>query len=323
MLVLGLQGSPRKGGNTGYLLDLVLEQAAGRGAETLRIDVSRKDVRPCIGCTNCERKGFCAIEDDAMTTELYPLLRRAGLVILATPIYFYNATAQLKKVIDRSQTLWSRKYKFGLADPGRASRKGMMLSVGATRGKNLFEGMTLTARYFFDAVGASFDESLTYRRIEAAGDMKKHPAVEDDVRNAMERIGPFFQRRRILFACRENACRSQMAAAFAEQMAGSRLDVAAAGTQPADAANPQMQEAMAEIGYDMAFRPPRSLEAALSAAQPQLIVTMGCGEECPRIPGTEVIDWDIADPAGGSPDSMRRVRDEVYARVEALVSRIT
>jgi len=322
MLVLGLQGSPRIKGNTSYLLDSVLAQTASLGAETQRIDVCRKNIQPCIGCTNCERKGFCSIEDDDMTRELYALMRRADLILLATPVYFYNATSQLKMVIDRSQTLWSRKYKLGLADPGRSSRKAMMLSVGATKGKNLFEGMALTAKYFFDAVGASFQSSLTYRQIENPGDMKTHATVHEDVNTAINGMNTFFRRKKILFACRENACRSQMAAAFARRSAGNALDVACAGSQPAARINPVMQEVMAEIGYDMAFRPPRALDAAIAADIPQIIVTMGCGEECPYIPGVEVLDWELPDPASAGKEVMRRVRDEIQARVEALISRI-
>jgi multimeric flavodoxin WrbA len=323
MLVLGLQGSPRKKGNTSYLLDLVLEEAKKRGAETQRIEVCRENIMACIGCTNCERKGFCALTDDYMNAELYPLLRRAGLVLLATPIYFYNATAQLKKVIDRSQTLWARKYKFNLSDPGRHTRKGMLLAVGATKGKNLFEGMALTAKYFFDAVGADYAQSLTYRKVEEAGDLKALGTAEGDVEKALEALNPIFRRKKILFACRENACRSQMAAAFAHGLAGDRLDVTCAGSQPAAKPNPLMQEVMGELGYDMAFRPPRSLDAALSAETPHIVVTMGCGEACPHIPGAEVIDWELPDPAGQPPEFMRRVRDEIQARVEALASRIT
>ncbi|MBS3759180.1 MAG: NAD(P)H-dependent oxidoreductase [Desulfobacterales bacterium] len=322
MLVLGLQGSPRKNGNTNYLLNLVLEAAAELGAETKPVQVPRKNIKPCIGCTNCERKGLCAIDDDDMTAEMYPLLRRADLVILATPIYFYNATAQMKMLIDRSQTLWARKYKLGLVDPGRPSRKGMMLSVGATKGKNLFEGMALTAKYFFDAVGASFESRLTYWRIEAPGDIKKHAAVADDVKMAIHGLAPIFSRKKILFVCRENACRSQMAAAFARYMAGDDLDVDCAGSRPAGEVNPLMQEVMAELGYDMAFCLPRSIEAAVGASRPHMIVTMGCAEECPYIPAAEMLDWELEDPGRESMDVMRRVRDEIQARVEALISRI-
>ncbi len=322
MLAAGLQGSPRKKGNTAYLLDLVLEQAAAQGAETLRVDAAYKNIRPCMGCTNCERKGFCAIDDDDMAAEIYPLLRRADLVILATPIYFYNTTSQLKKLIDRSQTLWARKYRLGLEDPGRPWRKGLMLAVGATRGKNLFEGTALTARYFFDAAGASFEGSLTYRQVENMGDMKKHAAVHQDAKALVDELSPFLRRRKVLFACRENACRSQMAAAFARHTAGNLIDAASAGTQPAADTNPVMQEVMAEIGIDTAFHRPRPLAGVLEAQPPDIIVTMGCGVECPYMPGTKILDWDLPDPAGGSKALMRELRDEIRNRVESLVSEL-
>ena len=109
-----------------------------------------------------KKKGFCPIDDD-VRDEIYPLLRQAEVVVIATPIFFYNMTAQLKAVIDRCQTFWARKYKLKLKDPGANMRRGFLLAVGATRGKNLFEGLNLTTQYFFDAIGAQFEGSLTYR----------------------------------------------------------------------------------------------------------------------------------------------------------------
>ncbi len=182
MFVLGLQGSPRKKGNTNFLLSSFMSEVQTRGAETQIINVCEKNIKPCIGCGNCEKKGFCSIKDDDMTNEIFALLRRADVVVIATPIYFYNATAQMKLLIDRTQTLWARKYKLGLTDPGRPDRKGILLSVGATKGKNLFEGMILTAKYFFDAIGADYFGDLKYWRIEDFGDMKKHETVLHDIK---------------------------------------------------------------------------------------------------------------------------------------------
>ena len=127
MLVFGLQGSPRKKGNTNFLLTTFMQAAEKYGARTHTIDVCRKNI--------------------------------------ASPIFFYNMTAQLKAVIDRCQTFWARKYKLKLKDPGANMRRGFLLSVGATRGKNLFEGLHLTAQYFFDAIWANYDGNLTYRGI--------------------------------------------------------------------------------------------------------------------------------------------------------------
>ncbi len=322
MFVLGLQGSPRRKGNTHFLLSAFLTEMEKRGAETMAVHVPEKKIRPCTGCNACERKGVCSLQDDEMK-DLYPLFRRADIVVAATPIYFYNATAQLKIVIDRSQTLWSRKYKLDLTDPGRPHRKGILLSLGATKGKNLFEGMHLTARYFFDAVGAGYAGSLTYWRIEEIGDMKNHPGVLDDVGQLAEKVDPLFKRKKILFACRENAGRSQMAGAFARFYAGDKIDVMTAGSSPAAAINPLMVKVMAEKGLDLAFIQPQSLDTVLSKTTPDMIVTMGCGEECPFIPGTKRMDWDLPDPAGQDEDFVRRVRDEIEERVKQLIAEVT
>ncbi len=322
MLVLGLQGSPRKNGNTDHLLSLFMQEAQSLGAQTHVVNADQADIVPCKEYITCEKKGFCPIKDDM--NGIYSLLREADLVILATPVFFYNATAQLKALIDRSQTLWARKYKLGLTDPGRASRKGLMLAVGATKGKNLFEGLHLTARYFFDAVGASYDEALTYWRIEHRGDMAAHPTVAADVRDcAQGLIGPLMERQRVLFLCRENACRSQMAAGFARYYAGDRIEAVCAGSEPADQVNPLMAEAMAEKGIDMGFRHPQSIEQGLAAGPPQAIVTMGCAEQCPLVPGAKRQDWDLPDPGQGDIDRMRQVRDDIQARVKQLIDNLS
>lgn len=322
MFVLGLQGSPRKKGNTSFLLSEFMKEAERLGARTHTVEVCKKNIVPCKELIVCEKKGYCPIDDD-MKHEIYPLLRNADIIVLATPIFFYNCTAQLKALIDRSQTLWARKYKLGLTDPGRKQRKGFMLAVGATKGKNLFEGMNLTAKYFFDAAGAGFDGSLAYRRIEDAGDMEKHPTVLTDVAEAVRSLAePLMSRKKILFACRQNSCRSQMAGAFAQYMAGDRFEVFTAGSEPAESVDQVMAEAMEEKGIDMAFRVPRSIDSVISEGSPEIIVTMGCGEECPVVPGAKREDWDLPDPVGKSVEFMRKTRDEIETRVSDLLSGI-
>ncbi len=320
MLVLGLQGSPRKKGNTNFLLSRFMSATEQFGARTHVIDVTQKEIIPCREYTVCEKKGYCPIEDD-VKDEIYPLLREAELVVVATPIFFYNMTAQLKAVVDRCQTFWARKYKLKLKDPGADMRRGFLLAVGATKGKNLFEGLNLTTQYFFDAIGARFEDSLTYRGIEGPKDMAAHPTVIKDVEEAAERLmKPFQGRKKVLFACRENACRSQMASAFAQFLAGDRLDVTNGGSQPAEKINPDMVQVMHEKGIDMGFRNPRPIEEAIADESPELIVTMGCGEQCPLVPGAKIIDWDLPDPAGRSIGFMRDVRDEIEKRVVHLIS---
>ena len=323
MLVLGLQGSPRKKGNTNFLLSTFLNEASNLGARTRIIEAAHKNILPCKEYIVCEKKGFCPIDDD-MKHEIYPLLRQADVIVAASPVFFYNVTAQLKALIDRSQTLWARKYKLKLKDPARHYRQGFLLAVAATRGKNLFEGMNLTAQYFFDAVGASFEGSLTYRSIEGPKDMQNHPSVHDDVKVAVKKLlKPLIDRKKILFACRENACRSQMASAFAQHYAGDKLDVLNGGSQPADTINPTMVETMQEIGLDMAFRIPQSIDEAIKDNPPEIIVTMGCGEECPYVPGARMLDWDLPDPSGQTTEFMRKVRDDIDKRVTELIGEIT
>ncbi|MCD6185329.1 MAG: NAD(P)H-dependent oxidoreductase [Deltaproteobacteria bacterium] len=319
MLVLGLMGSPRKNGNTNYLLSIFMDEAKSLGAQTKVVVASEQDIAPCKGCAYCEKKGVCIIKDK-MSTDLFPLFRKADLIVVSTPMFFYNAPSQLKAIIDRSQTLWSRKYKLKLIDPGRKSRHGFLLSLGATKGNNLFDGIILTSKYFFDAVGTSFDDILAYRRIEKPGDMEKHPTVLKEVKEEVKKLlNPLIKRKKILFACKENACRSQMAASFAQYMAGDKLEVLSGGSNPANKINSVMVEVMAEKGIDMAFRIPESIDTAIADIKPDYIITMGCGEECPAVSGAEKVDWDLPDPAGESIDFIRRIRDNIENKVIELI----
>ena len=323
MLVLCLEGSPRKKGNTKYLVSAFLDEVKKFNVQTELIHVTQKNIVPCKELIVCEKKGYCPIEDD-MKGEIYPLLRKADVVILASPIFFFNMTAQLKALVDRCQTFWARKYVFKLADPGKKTRRGYVLSVGASRGKSLFDGIELTGKYFFDAIGASYEGSLTYRGVEGPNDMAEHPTVHDEVKNAAaDLMKPYIGRKTILFACRENACRSQMASAFAQIHAGDKLDVLNGGSEPASEINRDMTAVMQEKGIDMAYRIPRTLDEAISESPPEMIITMGCQEQCPVVPGSRVLDWDLPDPAGKPIEFMRDVRDEIEKRVQDLVAELT
>jgi multimeric flavodoxin WrbA/protein-tyrosine-phosphatase len=292
------------------------------GAQTRIIEVTQKNIIPCKEYVVCERKGYCPIDDD-VKTEIYPLIRQAEVVVLATPIFFFNMSAQLKALVDRCQLFWARKYKLKLTDPAKKTKRGFVLAVGASKGKSLFEGLQLTAKYFFDAIDAGFEGSLTYREIEGPKDMAKHPKVLTDIEKAAaDLIGPLLNRKKILFACRENACRSQMAGAFAQYLAGDKFEVINGGSEPADQVDPDMVNAMQEKGIDMAYRVPQSIESAISDTTPDFIVTMGCGEECPFVPGAQILDWDLPDPAGKPPDFMRQVRDEIENRVKNLIKEL-
>ncbi|MBN2401037.1 MAG: NAD(P)H-dependent oxidoreductase [Spirochaetes bacterium] len=322
MLILGLNGSPRKNGNTSILLSEFMEEAEKLGAVTRTIIADKKNILPCKEYKTCESKGFCPIDDD-MENEIYSLLWDADLIVIATPVFFYSVPAQLKALIDRSQTMWARKYRLKLEDPGRKWRSGFLLALGATKGANLFEGLNLTVKYFFDAVGANFKESLAYRRIEEKGDIAKHPTAFKDAREkAHDLIGPYLNRKRVLFVCRGNACRSQMSQAFAQFYAGDRIEAQSAGDSPAESVSHVMMQAMAEKGIDLAFRKPRSVQEVVKSNAPHIIVTMGCEVSCPVIPGAKVINWDLPDPVGKPVEFMRELRDDIKKKVIELVSKL-
>ena len=123
----------------------------------------------------------------------------------------------------------------------------------------------------------------------------------------------------VLFLCVHNAGRSQMAAGFARHLGGDSLRVRSASSEPAERVNPVAVEAMAEVGIDISDAVPARLddEAVRSA---DYIVTMGCGDACPVLPGIEHLDWALADPAGQPLPAVRAIRDEIERRVRALLS---
>jgi arsenate reductase (thioredoxin) len=125
----------------------------------------------------------------------------------------------------------------------------------------------------------------------------------------------------VLFVCLHNAGRSQMSQAIFERAAGGRHTAASAGTTPAERVHPEVVEVMGELGIDLAGRRPRALDRAM-AERADVVVTMGCGDECPYIPGKRYIDWDLQDPKGLPIDRVRGIRDEIGGRVVGLVAEL-
>jgi arsenate reductase len=123
----------------------------------------------------------------------------------------------------------------------------------------------------------------------------------------------------VLFVCVHNAGRSQMAAAFLTTLGGGAVEVRSAGSQPADQVNPAAVEAMAELGIDMSEEIPKVLTTE-AVRESDVVITMGCGDTCPIFPGKRYEDWELEDPAGQGVASVRPIRDEIKARVEALIA---
>jgi arsenate reductase (thioredoxin) len=125
----------------------------------------------------------------------------------------------------------------------------------------------------------------------------------------------------VLFVCVHNAGRSQMAAGFLRDLAGDRVEVLSAGSEPKDQINPVAIEAMAEAGIDIAGNTPKILTVD-AVRESDVVITMGCGDACPIFPGRRYEDWELEDPAGKDLETVRRVRDDIRGRVEALLAEL-
>lgn len=125
----------------------------------------------------------------------------------------------------------------------------------------------------------------------------------------------------ILFLCIHNAGRSQMAAGFAREIGAGRVEIYSGGSEPADTVNPVAVGAMAEVGIDIAgYTPQRFTDELLEKVD--VVVTMGCGDTCPFVPGKRYVDWPLDDPKGRPIEEVRRIRDEIKSRVEDLIAQL-
>ena len=171
MKVLGIMGSPRLKGNTDLLLDEALKGAKSRQAEVEKIIVDKMKITPCKEYYACLKDGNCVMRDDMDV--VIPRLIEADGIIVASPMFFYGVTAQLKALVDRCQALWVRRNI--LKNLPDASKRGAFIGVGATQGKQLFDGSILVIKYFFQAFGAEYADELLVRGMDKRGEIKEHP----------------------------------------------------------------------------------------------------------------------------------------------------
>ena len=125
----------------------------------------------------------------------------------------------------------------------------------------------------------------------------------------------------VLFVCVHNAGRSQMAAGFLAHLGNGKVEVRSAGSIPGDQVNPSAVTAMAEVGIDISAQTPKILTTGAVQAS-DVVITMGCGDACPIFPGKRYLDWDLEDPAGQGVEAVRPIRDEIQARVAALLAEL-
>ena len=173
MKVLGILGSPRREGNTEILLDEALRGAGDHGGLCEKVILRDLKITPCLEIYKCAEDGVCAIQDEMQG--LFPKIIQAERLLLASPIFFYSVPALAKAMIDRCQSLWAKKYILKLPVSPIADRKGVFISVAATRGKKLFDGVRLTVQYFFDAIDVAYSDELFVRGADEKGEVRDQP----------------------------------------------------------------------------------------------------------------------------------------------------
>jgi len=178
--VLGIAGSPRRGGNTDILLAEVMAGAASLQAETKTVILCELNIAPCRHCDGCLKTGECIVDDDMQ--QMHKDLREADHIVLASPIFFMGVTAQTKAMIDRCQALWVIKYvlKLPVATNKNKERKGIFVSAGGTRFSNLFQPSIVTVKSWFLTLEVKYDGELGFPGIDEKGAIKHHPTALKD-----------------------------------------------------------------------------------------------------------------------------------------------
>jgi len=172
--VLGIAGSPRRGGNTDQLLAEVMRGAAGKGAEVKTIFLRDLKLSPCWHCDACLEAGRCRINDNMQM--VYTELEEADRVVLASPIHFMGVTAQAKAMIDRCQAIWARKYVLKIPPLGNdRQRKGLFVSVGGRSKATVFESALATVKSLFITLDIAYAGELLFPGVDELGAINQHP----------------------------------------------------------------------------------------------------------------------------------------------------
>ena len=182
--IVAIYGSPRRKGNTSALLKKAIEGARDCGADVEEIVLRDLKISPCLEIYGCMQAGECAIKDDFQMVR-DKILHAQGL-ILASPVFFYSVSSHTKILMDRFQSLWVKKYWVDKTpqDQKTNNRSGLFISVGATKGKKLFDGMLLSVRYFFDVLDMELWKALLYRQLDFQDDVLKHPEYLEEAYTA-------------------------------------------------------------------------------------------------------------------------------------------
>ena len=182
--ILAIYGSPRRKGNSSLLLQKAVEGARTAGASVEEIVLRDLKMSPCLEIYGCKYTGRCVIKDDFQS--VHDRLSQSHGLILASPIFFYTVSSHTKILMDRCQSFWVKKHwsRKTPADRRNFIKKGLFISVGATKGKRLFEGALLTVKYFFDTLDMELWRSLLYRGLDLEGDVLKYPEYLEEAYTA-------------------------------------------------------------------------------------------------------------------------------------------
>lgn len=187
-LIVGLQASPRKEGNSALLLHAALQGAEAAGAQIVVFQLNEMSIRPCQACGGCYDTGRCVLQDDMRP--IYEALDNMDALIVATPVFFGGVPAQLKAVIDRCQPYWARKYR--LKQPVAADNRRrdlLLLSVAGQQKADQIEGLRLNIRYFHDVLTQDGERiELIFPKVEQAGEIGEHWEALTQAREAGARL---------------------------------------------------------------------------------------------------------------------------------------
>jgi multimeric flavodoxin WrbA len=175
--VIGISASPRLNGNSDLLLRQALAGAESAGAHVEYLRLANFKIAPCIECNSCYKTGRCVVKDDyhIISAKMFD----ADRLIFATPIFFMTVCAQAKALIDRCQCLWAHKYvlKKPLITAAGRDRRAMVIAVGGSKSKKMFDCIRLTMKYFFNVLDMNYAANLFVNKVEDPGQIKNHPSA--------------------------------------------------------------------------------------------------------------------------------------------------
>ncbi len=191
MKTIAFLGSPRKDGNTELLLNEVIRGVRDRSDKDVAVfNLNMMNIRPCQDCGGCEQTGECILEDDM--SKIYPEIRTADRIIIASPIFFFSLSAQSKTMIDRCQSFWCEKYLLKKPiQPGKFGRRGLLVLVGGMKKDVGIECSEATAKAFFRTISVPQHKMISFLGIDAKGAILAHPtALKEALEAGRDLVSP-------------------------------------------------------------------------------------------------------------------------------------